>query len=91
MHNRVFDIFVGQMKIAPYGKTELVANFVQEFADDFANPITAVPIGLVRMWGRNNMCDTVVNGQTTHRQCGLPRLGAVIKARENVGVDVNHQ
>src|SRR5262249_51056957 len=90
MKNGVFNVVVGEVEIAPDAKRKPIANLLVQCGKALSDTVTVVGINLVRMRCRDDMRDPVLNCQTTHLSGHLPGFGAVVKARENVAVDVNH-
>src|ERR1700732_3268763 len=90
MSDRVLNVFKRQVKVAAYAKTKLVADLIVEFGDCLPHALAAIPVGIVCMRSRDDVRDAILDCQATHRERNVPRLRAVIDARQNMGVDVNH-
>jgi hypothetical protein len=74
MGDRVFDIFVCEMKIAADAKSKLLTDLSVEFRDDLPYVVTAVRVGLVRMRRCDYVRDPVFNRQATHLQRHCPMI-----------------
>ncbi len=86
---RVLHVLVGDVEIAAQRKLQprkAVAQLIE-----FQRESVAVVLMLeISMRSSHNVAHAVVRGLLTHLQRGLPTLGAVVGAGQDVGVNVDH-
>ena len=87
---RVLNVFVGQVKVAPDPENKPVPNLAGELCNRFSNAIPMVGISVVCVRRHDDVGNSIFYRQAAHFQRHVPGFRAVIQARKNMGMNINH-